>query len=220
MEAQADYTYLSYIWYNLQLILNDSNGTQSYQYPIDWGYAYEFVEGMGGLSSPQGGIQTMWMIKGLQVMNQLGKGPQLAGNGWQPFVTQPAWLVTPEWNERVDRSRSVDAHRDCHGIVQSWLSQVSQFTPQEFYAGGWTTAIVRCPVAGGNPYDNVFPDWVWYMIPRFNFLGVDPTLVGQLAQWAKTVWPNANWTADQNATCGWYVNLPDDPAGFLIKCSE
>jgi hypothetical protein len=25
---------------------------------------------------------------------------------------------------------------------------------------------------------------------------------------------------DQNATCGWYVNPPDDPANFLIKCSE
>ena len=77
----ADYTYLSYIWYNLQLILNDSNGQQSYQYPIDWAYVYGFVQGMGKLVAPQGGIETMWMIKGLQTMQQLGKGPQLAGNG-------------------------------------------------------------------------------------------------------------------------------------------
>jgi hypothetical protein len=175
---------------------------------------------MGGLSSPQGGIQTMWMIKGLQVMNQLGKGPQLGGGGWQPFVTQPAWLVTPEWNLNVwsgvdPSTRTAIAS----GIVQSWISQVSQFTPQQFYIGGWTSA-TAVPVAGGNAYDNVFPNWVWYMIPRFNFIGVDPTLVGQLAQWAQTVWPNANWTADQNATCGWYVNPPNDPANFLIKCSE
>ncbi len=218
--SAAEFTYLSYIWYNLQLILNDSNGTQSYQYPIDWSYANDFVESLGGLSSPQGGIQTMWMIKSLQVMNQLNVGPQQAGNGWQPFVTQPAWLVTPEWNLNVwsgvdPSTRTAIAN----GIVQSWFTQVSQFTPQEFYTGGWTTA-TSVPVAGGNPYDNVFPDWVWYMIPRFNFIGVDPTLVGQMARWAKTIWPNANWTADQNATCGWYVNPPDDPANFLIKCSE
>ncbi len=218
--SAAVFTYLSYIWYNLQLILNDSNGLQSYQYPIDWSYANESVLGLGGLSSPQGGIQTMWMIKGLQVMNQLGKGPDQAGNGWQPFVTQPAWLVTPEWNLNVwsgvdPSTRTAIAS----GIVQSWFSQVSQFTPQQFYTGGWTTA-TAVPVAGGNPYDNVFPNWVWYMIPRFNFIGVDPTLLGQLAQWAQTVWPNANWTADQNATCGWFISLPDDPPNFLIKCSQ
>jgi hypothetical protein len=49
--------------------------------------------------------------------------------------------------------------------------------------------------------DGAFGDWVWYIIPRFKYFGVDPTLVGQLAQWAQTVWPNANWTADLNATC-------------------
>jgi hypothetical protein len=212
----AAYTYLSYIWYNLQLILNDSNGQQSYQYPIDWSYANEFVEGLGTLSAPQGGIQALWMIKGLEVMNQLGKGPQLAGNGWQPFVVQPSWLVTPEWDANVwagvnPASRTAIAN----GIATSWLAQVSLFTPAQFYSGGWTTA-TSVPVAGGNPYDNVFPDWVWYMIPRFKFLGVDSTVVTGLATWAQTVWPLGNWTADLNATCSWASNPPN----FLIQCSQ
>ena len=213
--SAADYTYLSFVWYDLQLILNDSNGQQSYQHPIDWGYANEFVESLGSLSAPQGGIQAMWMIKGLQVMQELGKGPQLGGNGWQPFVVQPSLLVTPEWNSTVwtgvnPASRTAIAN----GIVTAWLSEVTQFTPQEFYAGGWTTA-TAVPVAGGNAYDGVFPDWVWYMIPRFKFIGVDSTVVTQLAAWAQTVWPNANWTADLNATCSPKTNDPND-----ILCSE
>jgi len=212
----AEYIYLSYIWYNLQLILNDSNGKQTYQYPIDWSYVYGFVQNLGSLVSPQSGIQTMWMIKGLQVMQQLGAGPQMSGNGWQPFVVQPSWLVTPEWNATV--WTGVDATTRtaiATGIATSWLQQVSQFTPQQFYAGGWTTA-TAVPVPGGNPYDSVFPDWVWYMIPRFGFLGVNPTLVNQLAAWAQTVWPKANWTADANATCSWQNNNPN----YKIQCSQ
>jgi hypothetical protein len=212
----AEYIYLSYIWYNLQLILNDSNGKQSYQYPIDWAYVYGFVQNLGSLVSPQGGIQTMWMIKGLQVMQQLGAGPQLSGSGWQPFVVQPSWLVTPEWNSTV--WTGVDATTRtaiATGIATSWLQQVSHFTPQQFYAGGWTTA-TAVPVAGGSAYDNVFPDWVWYMIPRFGFLGVNQTLVNQLAAWAETVWPKANWTADANATCSWQ----NGKANYMIQCSQ
>jgi hypothetical protein len=101
------------------------------------------------------------------------------------------------------------------GLVQSWLQQASQFTPQQFYAGGWTTP-TAVPVPFGNAYDQVFPDWVWYMIPRFTFIGVDPTLVGQLAAWAQTIWPNANWTADLNATCSWQNNTPND----VLLCSQ
>jgi hypothetical protein len=218
--SAAVYTYLSYVWYNVQLILNDSNGTQSYQYPIDWGYAYDFVEGMGTLLAPQGGIETMWMIKGLEAMQQLGKGPQYAGNGWQPFVVQPSWLVTPEWNLNVWTGVDPAARAAiANGIVSAWLSEVQKFTPAQFYAGGWTTP-TTLPVAGGNAYDNVFSDWVWYMIPRFTFIGVNQSVVSQLAQWAQTVWPLGNWTADLNATCSWSINPPDDPPNFLIGCSQ
>jgi hypothetical protein len=215
--TQADYIYLSYIWYNLQLILNDSNGLQSTHFPIDWGYANSFVENLGSLVAPQGGIQTMWMIKGLQILQQAGTGPQLGmDGGWQPAVTQPSLLVTPEWNYYV--WNGVDpATRTAivSGIAKSWLQQASQFTPQEFYTGSWTTASA-IPIAGGSAYDNVFADWVWYMIPRFTFLGVDPSVAGQMAQWAKTLWPGGNWTADQNATCSW----GSDPSYPLINCSE
>ena len=43
------------------------------------------------------------------------------------------------------------------------------------------------------------------MIPQFRYLGVDPTLVNQIADWAKTIWPNADWDATRTATCAPYV---------------
>jgi hypothetical protein len=212
------YNYLSYIWYNLQLILNDSNGSQSYQFPIDWPYAEGFVKSMGQMVSPQAGIQTMWLIKALQILQQEGPtaGPQNGGNGWSPNFPQLSYLVTAEWDQGVwtgvdPTTRAAIAS----GITQSWVQQASQWTPQQFYAGGWTTA-TSVPVPGGSAYDFVFPDWIWYTIPRLTFIGVDPSVAGQLASWAQTLWPDANWTSDLNATCSWYNNVPN----YSISCSE
>jgi hypothetical protein len=109
----ATYVYLSYVWYNLQLILNDSNGQQQEQYPIDWPYSDGFVMNLGELAAPQGGIQTIWMIKGLQILQQAGTGPQLGLGGWQPSVSQISLLVTAEWNDYVWNGVDPnDAHRD------------------------------------------------------------------------------------------------------------
>lgn len=211
-----EYAYLTNAWYTLQLILNDGNGKQDYQIPIDWGYVYGFVKSMGDMVSPQAGIETLWMLKGLETTQQQGLGPQVAGNGWQSFVVEPWLLVTEEFNDSVwmgvDPSTRVAL---ATGIVTGWLSQVNQFTPQQFYAGGWTTANAT-PVAGGSPYDGVFIDEIWYLIPRLSFIGVNHTLVDQLAAWAHTMWPHANWTADANATCSWANNAPN----YYISCSE
>ncbi len=219
--TQAAYNYLSYIWYNLQLILNDSNGAhQRDHFPIDWGYAQGFVKAMGQLSSPQAGLETMWLIKGMQVAQEtystIGAGPQLGIEGYQPTLAQPSLLVTPEYDEFVwDGVDPTTRTSIANGVVNAWLQQTSAFTPQQYYTGNWTTPGAT-PVAGGNAYDGVFIDWVWYMIPRFNFIGVDPSLVSQLTQWARTMWPSANWTADQNATCSWQNNQPNNG----VNCSQ
>jgi len=212
--SQADYMYLSFIWYHLQLILNNSN--QQDHFPIDYGYMNGFIQELGSLSSPQAGIETLWMIKGLQALQETGTGPQLGQEGWQPSVSQISYLVTTEWNTNVWTGVDpITRAALTTGIVQSWLSQASQFTPQQFYAGGWTTPSAT-PVPDGNAYDSVFVDWVWYMIPRFEFVGVSPAVAGQLAQWAQTLWPSVNWTADLNATCGWLNNVPNG----AITCSQ
>ncbi len=211
----AVYTYLSNIWYVLQLILNDSNGTQRDHSPIDWGYDNDFVMNMGELSSPQAGLQTLYMIKGLQISQEAGTGPQLGEEGWQPLnVNQIGFLTTGDWDRFV--WTGVDPTTKAAlmgGMLKAWLAQVNQFTPQQFYAGGWTTA-AAVPVPGGNPIDEVFPDYVSYSIPRFQYYGVDPTLIGQYVQWAQTMWPSYNWSQLLSGTCSPY-SIP----GYLT-CSQ
>jgi hypothetical protein len=212
--TKPTYTYLSYIWYHLQLILDNSNKQQHDHQPIDWGYAAGFVMNMGTLVSPQGAIQTMWTIKGLQVEDN-GSTPALGQEGWQPTVSNVGLLVAPEYNvyvwTGVDPTTRVAL---ATGMVSAWLGQASQFTPQQYYTGGWASPTVN-PVPGGNAYGQ-FADWIWYLIPRLNFIGVEPSLSAQLATWAKTIWPNANWTADLNATC----TEPTPLYGGVIECSQ
>ena len=97
-------------------------------------------------------------------------------------------------------------------MLRAWLAQVQQYTPQQFYTGGWTTP-TAIPVSGTNG-NGQFPDWVWSLLPRFKLLGVDPTLPGQTAQWGQSMWPDANWTADLNASCA-----PPDSGG-VMNCTQ
>ena len=66
------------------------------------------------------------------------------------------------------------------------------FSPQQFYTGGWASPLVN-PLSYAP--DGAFGDQVWYMIPRFRFYGVNANLMGQVADWAKTIWPGANCDA-------------------------
>jgi len=212
--TSAVYTYLAYIWYHLQLILNNSNKQQHDHQPIDWGYSYGFVGGISELVQPQAALQIMWMIKGLQISNN-GVGPQLGQEGWQPVVNDIGLLTAPQANrfEWLGVNSSTRASV-VNGMLTAWLAQVTQFTPQQFYTGAWASPTVN-PVPLGS-YTGAFGDWVWYMIPRFKFMGADPTLVGQVAQWAQTVWPNANWTAVLNATC----YAPNMSYDGVVDCSQ
>ena len=210
----AYYIYFSSIWYSLQLILNAGlgQGTQ----PIDWSYEDGFIKAMGGLCSPQAGLQTLWLIKGLQISHQAGTTPEQGQNGWQPFgVNQISLLVTPEWSQRVWKGVPLATRIGIYqGYLRAWLAEVNRFAPEEFYAGGWTTQ-TAVPVPGGNPYSGSLPDPIWYSIPRFKFLGVDSALVAQWVTWAQTMWPKANWKATLDATCHWKSAGSND-----ITCSQ
>jgi hypothetical protein len=201
---QATYVYLSYIWYHLQLILNDSNGQQQDHYPIDWSYVYGFVKDMGGLSSPQAGMHTMWFIKGLQEDNPLT--PDAGLEGWQPNLPYLLSLIRMEWVAE-DWTGVSPATRIpvLESATRAWLSEVTRFTPQQFYKGGWASP-TEVP-ARGAPFGD-FGAQIWYTIPQLRYAGVNQTLINQLAAWAQTVWPAANWSATTTATCAPFVNDP------------
>jgi hypothetical protein len=201
--THATYTYLGFIWYDLQLILNDSNKQQHAQGPIDWGYMYSFIWSMSTLQGPTAAVHIMWLTKGLQELND-GFGPQLGIQGWAYNDVDIAQLVLPQDNE-IEWAGVPTATRVAliNGLLSAYLAQVTQFTPQQFYTGTWASAtenVATLQNPNGGGYQD-FGSSIWFAIPRFKFLGVDPTLLGQLAAWAQTVWPASNWTADLNATC-------------------
>jgi hypothetical protein len=201
---QATYVYLSYIWYHLQLILNDSNGQQQDHFPIDWTYVYGFIKDMGGLSSPQAGMHTMWFIKGLQEDNPLT--PDAGLEGWQPNLPYLLSLIRMEWVAE-DWTGVSPATRIpvLESATRAWLSEVTRFTPQQFYKGAWASP-TEVP-AHGMPFGD-FGAQTWYTIPQLRYAGVNQTLINQLAAWAQTVWPAANWSATTTATCVPFVNDP------------
>jgi hypothetical protein len=210
--SYATWLYTAYIWYHLQLILDNSNHQQSYSNPVDWGYVYGFVLHMGVQVPGNAILQMMWTMKALQISDN-GFGPEYGGGGWQPVINDLGWLFNPD--AMLYDWQGVPAATQATlltSMLRAWLAQVQQFTPQQFYTGGWTTA-TAIPVSGTNGWGE-FPDWVWSLIPRFKLLGVDPTLLGQTAQWAQRMWPGANWTADLNASC-----TPPDSNGAM-SCTQ
>ena len=101
--SQADYVYLSYIWYNLQLILNDSNGDYSYQFPIDWAYANGFVKdhGIAGLAASRHSDHVADQgSSGACSKTEPGR-PVARDQAGSRTAPQLSLLVTPEWNGTV-----------------------------------------------------------------------------------------------------------------------
>jgi hypothetical protein len=203
--------YLSSIWYQMQLILNNSEYQQSGNSPIDWGYVYAMVDGLSqNDSSPQAGLLNLWMIKGLQISNN-GLGPQNIGTGWNWFDADLSRQVSPSersvWAGMPGYTRAAISN----GIVQGWLTEVRQFTAQQFNAAGYSATRLPVPM---EPDSTNFEDRVWYMIPQFRYFGVSQTLIDQLAAWAQSVWPLGNWAATTTATCA--ANASDPT---VINCS-
>ena len=89
--------YVSLIWYQLQMILNDSSRTQSGSSPIDYPYVYGFIKDTSlNDNKPQAALQMLWLVKGLQE-SETGVGPDAGSGGWQPWVNDPSRLVHHDW---------------------------------------------------------------------------------------------------------------------------
>jgi hypothetical protein len=204
------WTYLAFVWYQSQLILNNSEYQQNGDTPIDWGYVYGVLKDLSGSdSAPQAALLNLWITKGIQISNN-GLGPQITGTGWDWRVGDISREVSSGWRTVWTGASASTRSSIYNGIVQGWLTSVLQFTPQQFYAGGTTTA-TQVPTPG-QPDSSRWVDRVFYMIPQFRYYGVTQTLINEMAAWAQTIWPNGNWAATTTATC-----TPADPT--YVKCS-
>jgi hypothetical protein len=192
----ATWNYLAFAWYHEQLILNYSNYNSTGR-PIDWGYVYASIG--TGLSwhdsAPQASLLLLWMIKSLQA-GEFDAGPEIGVLGWNPDINSGTFLTDPGfgvWDEYSPSQRT----KFSEAYMQNWFAKIKTFAPQQFYQGGFVS-----------PTDTAIPNFggteggrLSYLIPRLGYLGVNNTLLGQIADWAKTVWPLGNWDAAKSATC-------------------
>jgi hypothetical protein len=196
---QSTHDYLGFVWYHTQLILNDSNKQQDGSSPIDWGYGLGQLSRMAGMVYPAESLFYEWQIRGLQISNN-GIGPQVPYAGWNWGVNpiSPA-IDTGDANIWVGVPQATRTAL-YQGYLSSWLAVVSTFTPQQFYAGTNGVTASQVPTLGQDDTGR-FIDTVFYAIPQYRYWGVNQTLINQLAAWAQTVWPLANWAATTTATC-------------------
>jgi hypothetical protein len=190
--------YLSYSWYHLQLLLNNGNRRQAGTSPIDYGYIYGFVKDLSNFdSNAQAGLQLLWLVKALQGSDG-GAGPETGITGWHPMNNDPSRLVHQAWSNIWIETPAATRAALSEAYLRAWFGKISSFTPQQFYLGGFADPSV-IPVP--NAMDGNFGDRVWFMLPQFRYFGVSSTLTGQIADWAKTIWPGANWDLTKTATC-------------------
>ena len=205
--STASWQYIAYIWYHLQLVLNDGQGAESDNNPIDFPYVFGSVkdELSNGMGLPAANIELMWLIKSLQEETQKGGGPELGPvRGFVPTTVSPIDLAYGSWEKDWAASSKATRVLETTAYLQAWFAQISSYTPTQYYTGQngggghWATASLDPGKLDGL---TSFGGQNWFMLPRFRWLGVDPALVAQITAWAATVWPAGNWAANLAATC-------------------
>jgi len=85
--------------------------------------------------------------------------------------------------------------------LQAWFAQASQYTPQQYYQGGFASPTVNPATLNATSGTLGWGTQLWESLPRFRFYGVDPNLTYQIANWAATIWTSGNWALNNSATC-------------------
>ncbi len=210
--------YTSFAWYHVQLILNYSNnrGTGQLQ-SIDWPYVLAHLSELATLPNPgsmtpngsaspaPGLLTTLWLVKGLQA-SENGNGPEFGSLGWALNVNNAGFIpsyMNDMWNSDLSPADQLSVMQ---GYLQYWIGKVTMYQPSQYYAGGWASAT---EVPNEQLFNGNAVNWVAYMIPQLNYVGVSPTLTNQVIAWAQTVWPAYNWSSINKAVC---VAAPDRQA--------
>jgi hypothetical protein len=177
------HTYFSFAWYQLQLILNDGNGTAVGTWPIDWAYSLSYLSSDlpwdASTAKPRvgtAGLLLEWSAKGLQNGNPIDSSP---GNMTRFPGQVSSWI-------EVSPSQKL---QELTGWTTTWLAGFKRYTPQQITSSWDSGTVVRWQgiIAG--------------MLPQLRYQGVDINLLNQVVQAAAVVWPGINWASFLNQTC-------------------
>ncbi len=199
--------YLAYSWYHVQLILNDGQGLQDGSNPADFGYVNGVLKDLSSVTgaSPEAMLNMTWLIKALQAYTLDGTTPAAGSQtGFEPTEVQAVVLAHHDWNELWSATPASTRTAFLTAYLQYWFAQYSSFTVAEYYQGKdgggrpWASAT---DVPANDDFLNQFGGQLWWMLPRFRYLGVDPNLTFQVSAWAATLFPAGNWALNNAATC-------------------
>ncbi|WP_146210134.1 hypothetical protein [Vitiosangium sp. GDMCC 1.1324] len=210
------FTYFSMAWYQASLILfngNHSDGAdRNGQRPIDWSYVHGFIKDMQRYAigtPPTNGLLTLWLVKGMQTSDNTLKPNASGSAGWSPKTAGDlSRLVAPDfmtgWTDITTQERKAILE----ALLSTWWDKTRQYPAADWWNGGGasTTELIN------GFYDSTLGNRLWYLLPQFKYLGVNPTLVNTIADWAQTIWPQANWSLVKNATCA--------PYSTHLRCSS
>ena len=200
--------YFAHAWYQMELILDDTDRPLGAR-TVDWQYVYGMLNGlsMSDVKS-QASLFTFWLVKALQT-SQFDGDPSKGTAGWHPGINNPSWLIYPGVDSMWTGYSPSQRTSMMQGYLKAWFAKVQTFTPLQWYAGGWA-----------KPTDIPIPDLntalgnaLYFEIPQFRYFGVDGTLLNQIADWAKTVWPLGKWEALKSAPCAL------NNAGNVVRCT-
>jgi hypothetical protein len=192
--------YLSFIWYQMQLILNDGQGQEVDHNPIDFAYTDGKIKDLAlAANNPPGiNLQLEWIVKTLQEETLSGYGPEKGQYGWHPVWTSPSTLVNGAWNALWSATSPSQRAALTTDYVNAWFAQIQKYAPQQFYQGGYATPTDNLPALD---IGTSFGGQMWFMLPRLRYYGVDADLTDQISAWAAKIWPKANWSLNNSATC-------------------
>ena len=178
--STAAQEYLGFIWYHLQLLLNDGNGGEYDHNPIDHPYVQGVVKGLSdnGNNTPEAMLLLEWLIKALQEETQPGKGPEFNNFGFQPTATQAVTLVHQIWDIVWTGVPAATRATTTQAFIQAWFAQVSSYSVAQYYAGKdgngrpWAS-----PTEDPSTSDSLstFGGEIWYMLPRPALSASTPT---------------------------------------------
>lgn len=194
------HVYFSFMWYQLQLILNDGNGTAASTWPIDWPYAlgypgqdwtYDGTTNVPHVGAA--GMMLLWRVKALQNENDSTTNARNPGG----LAGHPALVST--WSE-IPTAQKVQVMT---AYTAAWFGKYGAMTHAQLSASSIALS------ASNDPKQSDMGKETITALARLHNQGVDTALLNKIAAWAATIWPGYNWVGAVNAPCS-VLN-----AGFL-----
>jgi hypothetical protein len=193
------FVYDSFVWYQLQLILNDGNGTAQGTWPIDRGYVMAFLYNsltwQGGTAiTGDAGLMLEWLAKVLQ-SGDVNDAQPLFTVFWPAPKSSYADLTTAQRTAFITN------------WTTNWFNYMKTLTPAQVFSATGATATYNPAYLGS------FTGDLANVLPALQYYGVPSALLMQITTWASGLWPAFNWAGTLAETC-----VPGGSAYLNLAC--